>query len=169
MGKILLLLLMPLLSFQLQARELLFPSMVVNGLEKYAGKKLDVFYISGRPAGIGTVGQSVNVNKIWSQRKSLSISPEGMVEVPETKVVNKFGIAFNYVIFSVYDKEQSEFLIKNADGSCPGLPNKDFYRAKKEHCLMQNIKLYNNITRKDLTVKYLQNKLQNGIIELNLN
>jgi hypothetical protein len=127
-------LLMLLGSSTVFGREVKFPLIKVTGLSEFTNKKLSVFYVSGRPAGIGTQGSKIITNKIWNSRDAISISDDGIARIPETIVENKYGIAFNYVLFVVHDENQLSYKIKNADETCPALATMDLYKSRKVHC-----------------------------------
>lgn len=86
-------------------------SFEVSGLFDYSGKYLSIFFVSGRPASIGTVGQEVNVNKVMSGPHTFRIPGNGTVSVPEVSVPREGWSSYNYAIFVVH--EQARHALSN--------------------------------------------------------
>ena len=138
MNKRLLLSFLLIFSSTVFAKKVTFPKIVIENAVEYSGKKLNVFYISGRPASYGTQGYRIIANKIWNSHENLKISSSGRIEIPAAVIENKFGIAFNYVLFVIYENGQKEHQILNADGTCPALANQNLYKSRVEYCSQDN-------------------------------
>lgn len=116
------------------AGEKLVPRIEVSGLEKYKNQNVELFYVSGRPAGFGTVGHVLHTHKVWAHSKELRIDGQGVVEFPSSKVVNTHGVAFNYLLFVVYSKNQSKLRLINTNGTCPAMPEVYGFKSREEYC-----------------------------------
>lgn len=81
------------------------PEITLNGLSKYAGQFVSVFYVSGKPASLGTAGQDLEVNKILAGPFTQKI---GSNSLSYTSVsVPRDGFAtFNFVIAVVHDQPE---------------------------------------------------------------
>jgi hypothetical protein len=74
----------------------------VSGLRAYAGQKLSIYYVSGRPAGLGTPGQEISVNKVMAGPQTYTISSNGTVQTQRIVVPRDGWTSYNYVIFVVH-------------------------------------------------------------------
>lgn len=87
----------------------------VRGLEKYSGANLSIYYVSGRPAGLGTSGQEIHVNKVLKGPVKFKISRDGLVNVPKANVPQDGWTSYNYLIFVVH--AQPDHALTNPDYS----------------------------------------------------
>ena len=76
----------------------------VRGLEKYSGANLSLYYVSGRPAGLGTNGQEIHVNKVLEGPKKYRISGDGVVTLKSVNVPRDGWTSYNYLIFVVHSQ-----------------------------------------------------------------
>jgi|GEM_PF-4874722 hypothetical protein len=74
----------------------------VRGLEKYSGAKLSLYYVSGRPAGLGTNGQEIHVNKVLKGPEKYRITGDGVVAIKSVNVPRDGWTSYNYLIFVVH-------------------------------------------------------------------
>ncbi len=95
----------------------------LTGLGAYAGRKLSVFYVSGRESVIGTGGQTLRVSVIHCAPTVLSMSGAGEVLIPAVRV-ERAGLfdALNFVVFVVHRPGQEQVFLKNPDGTRPRDP-----------------------------------------------
>jgi hypothetical protein len=80
----------------------LIGSYEIAGLRAYAGQNLSIFYVSGRPAGLGTPGQEITVNKVMSGPRTYSISAQGTVRTESIVVPRDGWSSYNYAIYVVH-------------------------------------------------------------------
>lgn len=85
----------------------------VRGLEKYSGANLSLYYVSGRPAGLGTSGQEIHVNKVLKGPVKYRISSDGVVSIKAVDVPRDGWTSYNYLIFVVHS--QSTHALTNPD------------------------------------------------------
>lgn len=74
----------------------------VRGLENYRGDHLSLYYVSGRPAGLGTSGQELHVNKVLKGPTKYKISSDGVVNIKAANVPRDGWTSFNFVVFVVH-------------------------------------------------------------------
>lgn len=94
-------------------------SFSVRGLEKYSGANLSLYYVSGRPARLGTSGQEIHVNKVLKGPVKYKISRDGVVYVRGVNVPRDGWTSYNYLIFVVH--AQPEHALTNPDYSGGGV------------------------------------------------
>lgn len=73
-----------------------------RGLEKYSGANLSLYYVSGRPARLGTSGQEIQVNKVLKGPIKYKVSGNGVVKIKPVDVPRDGWTSFNYLIFVVH-------------------------------------------------------------------
>ncbi|MCO4794512.1 MAG: hypothetical protein KC493_12405 [Bacteriovoracaceae bacterium] len=162
-----LLVVLALWSFAGLAREKEVAQIQIQGLEKFSDQNLSVFYVAGRPAGFGTVGHILHTFKIWNKVNRLRIDENGKVSVPSVKVVNTHGVAFNYLIFVIHDKNQQNVRFMNTDGTCPAQSDINSFSSKEEFCKGINPRDFNYKMQTYRSIRSLKPS-DKGIIHLKL-
>lgn len=94
------------------------PAFTVSGLQRFNGLSLSVYYVSGRPASLGTPGQEIHVNKVMSGPHVYRISGD-QVSIGKVNVPRDGWTSFNYVIFVVH--QQASHALTNLSWSNGGI------------------------------------------------
>lgn len=74
----------------------------ISGLNGFARNYLSIYYVSGRPAGLGTPGQEISVNKVMSGPHTYTISSRGTVNTERVVVPRDGWSSYNYAIYVVH-------------------------------------------------------------------
>lgn len=73
----------------------------LTGLSEFKGQNLSVYFVSGRPASLGTSGQEIHVNKVMSGPHIYKIQGNEL-QVEATRVPRDGWTSYNYAIFVVH-------------------------------------------------------------------
>jgi hypothetical protein len=98
-----------------QARGENISSFTLENLQGFEGKKLSVYFVSGREAGLGAQGQELIVRKVFSGPLTVEVNGSGRAIVPSVFVPAEGWFTFNYAVFVVHN--QPQHFIFNTDGS----------------------------------------------------
>lgn len=92
------------LAFSAQATTV--ESFTLTGLDEYRGLNVSLYYVSGRPAGLGTVGQEIHANKVLFGPQRFAVPANGSVSVPKVEVPRDGFTTFNFLIIVVHQQAQ---------------------------------------------------------------
>lgn len=81
-------------------------SFSLAGLDEYRGMNVSLYYVSGRPAGLGTAGQEIHVNRVLLGPQRFSIPATGVISVPKVEVPRDGFTSFNFLIIVVHQQAQ---------------------------------------------------------------
>ena len=91
----------------------------IDGLNRYSGKAISVFYVSGRSPGFSLPGARPRVRKVLKKAGPFNVSSSGKVTVSGVNLVETGWERFNFLGVVVHEKSQKHVAIKNLDGSTP--------------------------------------------------
>jgi len=91
----------------------------IHNLQAYAGKALNVFYVSAREAAFGFSGQALKIRAIKQGPIRVEISTSGEALIPAAQVSNAGFQTFNYIVIAVTDRSAVPLYLRNADGTYP--------------------------------------------------
>jgi len=91
----------------------------IEGLNRYAGKSVSVFYVSGRSPGFSLPGARPRVRKVLKKSGPFNVSSAGKVTVSGVNLMETGWERFNFLGVVVHEKSQAHVAIKNLDGSTP--------------------------------------------------
>jgi hypothetical protein len=77
------------------------PEIAVNGLNKYSGQFVSLYYVSGKTASFGTTGQDLDINRVLKGPVTQKISGD-QISFNATDVKSNGFAAFNYVLAVVH-------------------------------------------------------------------
>jgi len=90
----------------------------IEGLSRYSGKAVSVFYVSGRSPGFSMPGARPRIRKVLKKSGPFNIN-SGSVSVSGVNFVETGWEKFNFVGIVVHEKSQKHVALKNLDGSTP--------------------------------------------------
>ena len=95
------------------------PGFKLEGLKRFAGKAVTVFYVSGRAAGFSAPGSRPRIRSVLAKSGKISISSQGTAQVPSKSFIEYGWVKYNYLQIVVHASSQNNVAIKNLDGSIP--------------------------------------------------
>jgi hypothetical protein len=87
----------------------------IKKLGSFAGKFLNVFYVSARTAGLALPGSELKVRAIMGMPVRVEIPSSGEVDLPEARLSGKSNVSFNYVIFAISSADPNPLYLRNSD------------------------------------------------------
>ena len=107
-------------------------SLLIVNLQRFAGKNLHVFYVSGREAALGFSGQTLKIRAVKQAPTRYEIPASGDITIPTTQVANSGYQTFNYIVFAITPKETQNLYLRNSDGTYPEDPRKPNYLSLRD-------------------------------------
>jgi hypothetical protein len=157
--KVLSLFLALIVSYSVQATSV--EGFSLAGLDEYKGMNVSLYYVSGRPAGLGTAGQEIHANKVLLGPQKFSIPSSGVVSVPKVEVPRDGFTSFNFLIVVVH--QQADHALTN-----PALRGGRVVREPVRYLNSGTSVTYNDLTQGFVfkTFKPLAQVLSGGYIDL---
>ena len=91
----------------------------IEAPNRYTGKSVSIFYVSGRSPGFSLPGARPRVRKVLKKSGPFNISSAGKVTVTGVNLIETGWERFNFLGVVVHEKSQPHVAIKNLDGSTP--------------------------------------------------
>lgn len=79
-------------------------SFSLAGLDQYKGMNVSLYYVSGRPGGLGTAGQEIHVNKVLLGPQRYSVPSNGVVTVSKSQIPRDGFTSVNFMIIVVHQQ-----------------------------------------------------------------
>jgi hypothetical protein len=99
----------------------------LHGLDEFRGLMLSAFYVSGRPAALGTLGSRPQLREVLKIAGPFEIHGQNTpVIVPKTDIIADGFRTYNFIVFVVHSPYLEVVAIRNLDGKIPtGLEHLD--------------------------------------------
>ena len=95
------------------------PGFNLEGLNRFIGKAVTVFYVSGRAAGFSAPGSRPRIRSVLAKSGKINIYSLGTVQVPSKSFFEYGWVKYNYLQIVVHSSSQNNVAIQNLDGSIP--------------------------------------------------
>lgn len=79
-------------------------SFSLAGLDQYRGMNVSLYYVSGRPGGLGTAGQEIHVNKVLLGPQKYTVPSNGVVTVSKSQIPRDGFTSVNFLIIVVHQQ-----------------------------------------------------------------
>lgn len=93
------------------------PKIRIKGLQSFAGRAVQVFYVSGRKATFATKGSALKVYTVRVGPLKGVIDSTGSVTIPGIEMSKKGVYTFNFIYWVITKSETDPALIRNIDGT----------------------------------------------------